>query len=380
MLVKLGDVGTIITGKTPSTKNKENFDGEIRFITPEDISYGFIIKDSKRHISPKGFDSICTNTICGNSICVGCIGSVGIAAIVKGRAATNQQINSITNIRKDFDIFYIYYLLINYRNFLRRLADSSTSVPILSKKDFSNIKFDMPNIIQQKNISKILCSIDYQIEKNNAMIKSLQVLAHAIFNRYFKNENKTVSLMNFPYIELLKPGITKFSNQKHYLATSEVNGENINFNAPLIDFETRENRANMQPISNSIWFAKLKNSIKHIYITERDEIIKSDYIFSTGFCGFKCEDFAFEYLVHYINLSYFELEKDILSHGATQEGISNEDLKSFKIHLPSREKLISFHNKVKDLHIKISEINGINFKLNTLKITLLPLLINGQLQ
>jgi len=186
--------------------------------------------------------------------------------------------------------------------------------------------------------------------------------------------------MNFPYIELLKTGITKFSNQKHYLTTSEVNGENINFNAPLIDFETRENRANMQPISNSIWFAKLKNSIKHIYVTERDKFIKNGYIFSTGFCGFKCDDFAFEYLVHYINLPYFELEKDILSHGATQEGISNEDLKSFKIHLPSREKLVSFHNKVKDLHIKISEINEMNFKLNMLKSTLLPLLINGQLQ
>lgn len=41
MKIKL--MGSIITGKTPSTKLKDNFDGEIPFITPEDISKGFIV-------------------------------------------------------------------------------------------------------------------------------------------------------------------------------------------------------------------------------------------------------------------------------------------------------------------------------------------------
>ena len=35
---KLQDLGTIITGKTPSTKQEDNFNGNIPFVTPEDIT------------------------------------------------------------------------------------------------------------------------------------------------------------------------------------------------------------------------------------------------------------------------------------------------------------------------------------------------------
>lgn len=204
-------------------------------------------------------------------------------------------------------------------------------------------------------------------------------MSQAIFCHYFSSENKLISLLDFPYINIIKPGIIKFNDQKHYIATADVEGENLNFNALLIDYETRENRANMQPIKNSVWFAKMKNSIKHIYVVQNDETLTKDYIFSTGFCGVKCEDFVFEYFINYINLPYFEKEKDILSHGATQESINNEDLKLFNIHLPVKEKLIDFHNKTKNIHIQISKINQMTYHLTCLKEKLLPLLINQQL-
>lgn len=197
---------------------------------------------------------------------------------------------------------------------------------------------------------------------------------------FFSSETELIPLLYFPYIKLLKPGISKFDGCKHYLATAEVDGEKINYNAPLIEYETRETRANMQPIKNSIWFAKMKNSIKHIYASQTDKILMDNYIFSTGFCGIQCDDIAFEYILNYINLPYFEKEKDILAHGATQESINNEDLKSFKIHLPSKEKLCAFHNKTNGIYCRISEINHVTYQLSCIKERLLPLLINGQLK
>ncbi len=35
--MKIKEIGKVITGKTPSTKNIDNFEGEINFITPEDL-------------------------------------------------------------------------------------------------------------------------------------------------------------------------------------------------------------------------------------------------------------------------------------------------------------------------------------------------------
>ena len=274
---------------------------------------------------------------------------------------------------------YLYYKLALMTPYWLSSTNGSTMVHI-TKETMEDKIIDLPAINEQKNIAKILSSIDAQIERNECVVKRLQVLSHEIFNQFFADETELVSLVDFPYIEILKPGILPFEGTKHYIATAEVEGEKLNFSAPLIEFATRENRANMQPIPNSVWFAKMKRSLKHIYVTSQDDQLIDNYIFSTGFCGIKCDDIAFEYMINYLNLLYFEKEKDILSHGATMEGVNNEDLKSFKIHLPSRESLIQFHSKTKDIHCRIAKINEMTHHLTLLKNKLLPLLINGQLQ
>ena len=185
---------------------------------------------------------------------------------------------------------------------------------------------------------------------------------------------------DFPYIQIISPGIKRFDGKKCYIATADVEGAKINYNAPLITFENRESRANMQPVANSVWFAKMKNSIKHIYVTKENNNLINNYVFSTGFLGLKCDDTAFEYLIDYLKLPYFESTKDLLSHGATQQSINNEDLKSFKIHLPSSESLLIFHNMTKDIYCNIAKISEKTHQLTLLKNKLLPLLINGQLE
>ena len=278
---------------------------------------------------------------------------------------------------------FLFYFL-TQKDIVRQLQtiaqNSTSSYPSISNDDLLNLKINLPSLKTQEKVVSILSLLDQQIERNNTVVKRLQVLSQYIFNRFFAQEKELISLLEFPYSQIIKPGINKFDKQKHYFATAEVDGEILNYKAPLIEYETRESRANMQPVENSVWFAKMKNSIKHIYVSQKDESLINNYIFSTGFCGIKCDDIAFEYLINYLNLPYFEKEKDILSHDATQEGIINEDLKSFKIHLPSKEKLCAFHNKTNGIHCRISEINHVTYQLSYIKEKLLPLLINGQLQ
>lgn len=56
--MKINEIGKTITGKTPSTKKKEYFDGNILFITPLDIAKGGYIEQTERYISKDGFNSI----------------------------------------------------------------------------------------------------------------------------------------------------------------------------------------------------------------------------------------------------------------------------------------------------------------------------------
>ena len=380
MLVKLKDIGDIIIGKTPKTSKKENYSSnEICFITTEDLKNGFKITHTNRYISKIGFEEIKNNSINGTSVIVSCVGSdMGNVGFTDMTCATNQQLYSITNINSNYNPYYIYYVLKLKKNYFRQIA-GNTAMPILPKLDFENITIDLPPLEIQKKIASILSSIDNQIERNNLMVKKLQVLSQGIFNKFFSNETNHISLLDFPYIQIIKPGIDRFKGNKHYIATAEVDNDKINYNAPLIEYDTRENRANMQPVKNSVWFAKMKTSIKHIYVSDADSMFCSNYIFSTGFAGIKCEDIAFEYLIDFINTPYFEMKKDILSHGATMEGVNNDDLKSIQISLPSKDKLIKFHNNVKKIHYQITMLNEQTFKLNNLKEKLLPLLINQQL-
>ena len=297
----------------------------------------------------------------------------------EGVVHNNSFIVSLTTDKIDKDFLFVILNSEFVRKQAITMAKNSVQ-PDLTHSMFKSIKIPLYDLQTQRRIAKLLLSVESQLNRNKAMVKRLQVLSHAIFNRFFADETKLVSLVAFPYIEILKPGVLPFEGTKHYIATAEVEGEKLNFDAPLIEFATRENRANMQPIPNSVWFAKMKRSLKHIYVTSQDTHLIDNYIFSTGFCGIKCDDIAFEYMINYLNLPYFEKEKDILSHGATMEGVNNEDLKSFRIHLPSRESLIQFHNKTKDIHCRIAKINEMTHQLTLLKNKLLPLLINGQLQ
>ena len=51
--VRIGDVGEVITGKTPKTSVSEYYNGNFPFLTPVDFSSLRIIKDTKKTIYKK---------------------------------------------------------------------------------------------------------------------------------------------------------------------------------------------------------------------------------------------------------------------------------------------------------------------------------------
>ena len=211
------------------------------------------------------------------------------------------------------------------------------------------------------------------------MVHNLQVLGNAIYSNTFKDCNVTCSLSDFQYIRLIKHGINNFLGEKHYIATADVTNNDINFNTSKITFANREGRANMQPVKNSVWFAQMKDSIKHIFISNNDDYLVDNYIFSTGFYGFQCDEIAYEFMVETLSLPYFEQIKSKMANGAIMASINNDSLNFIKIPLPTKKQLITYHKEVKDIYMQISVIKAENIKLLKLKEKLLPLLINKQL-
>ena len=146
----------------------------------------------------------------------------------------------------------------------------------------------------------------------------------------------------------------------------------------IVDYDGRESRANMQPSINSVWFAKMKNSIKHLYLNKEMQPIISSSILSTGFCGLQCSEISFEYIASYVSNTYFEIHKDMLAHGATQEAVNNDDLAGVHIIIPEDTVLRAYHEATQAIYAQISKNICENQELVKLRDWLLPMLMNGQ--
>lgn len=404
--MKIKDIGTVVTGKTPATSHAEFYDGDYMFVTPTELHGGYKVSSSEKTITDEGIKSIKSNTIDGISVLVGCIGwDMGNVAMCFEKCATNQQINSITKIRDCFNPYYLYYWLSTKKDFLFSIA-SVTRTPILSKGVFEEIEIPNTDRLEQDKISKMLLLLDQKIEYNAAVNDNLQQQLRLMYDYWFNqfdfpNEEckpyrasggkmqysfrlkrdipegwTEESVISNSISVPIKPGVERFST-KSYLATADVNGTRLS-SGSLIDYETREGRANMQPTVSSVWFAKMKNSIKHLFLNREMKQLIDSTILSTGFCGLQCTEKSFEYISAFIEHSYFEDVKNILAHGATQESVNNDDLLGLGMLVPTSEVLELFHAKAKPLYAQISRNICENQKLTEIRDWLLPMLMNGQ--
>ena len=168
----LSDLGEIITGKTPSTKNAQFWDGEIPFVTPKDIQSTKHIFQTERNISKQGMSNVKGATLPVGAICVSCIGNIGYVGITTKSCVSNQQINSII-VNNEYDKDFVYYVIKNLWKYFKNYEGQSTALSIINKTQFSKIQVDVPSLNEQMQIASILSKIDDKIELNNAINNNL---------------------------------------------------------------------------------------------------------------------------------------------------------------------------------------------------------------
>ncbi|WP_150152326.1 restriction endonuclease subunit S [Fusobacterium nucleatum] len=284
--------------------------------------------------------------------------------------------------------------------------DSGSTLPSMTFDAYYELEVEIPNIKEQKKILDLLNPIEEKIMINNKINDNLFSQINIIYNYWFiqyefpnsngksyKSNNGELyynniikkeipinwvveTLASNSLSEIIKPGVNIFE-EKIYYTTADIVGKNI-INGSIVSYKTKEDRANMQPIAYSVWFAKMKKSIKHLFLTPNIKFVIENSILSTGLCGLKCKETAFEYISSYILHPYFESHKDVLSHGATQEAINNNDLNYIYIIVPEQKILEQYHNLTKSIFEKISENMCENKEFIAIRDFLLPLLMNGQ--
>jgi type I restriction enzyme, S subunit len=168
------ELGRVITGNTPSSKNPEFFGEVTPFVTPTDFkNFGKLIIGANRYLSDAGRTAMKTRLLPKNSIIATCIGSdMGKIAINAIECVTNQQINSI--IPNDISLVdYLYYDLVYKYDYLRNIATGGSTMPIINKSRFEEIEILTPNSDLLSEFQSIMDSFNSKIEENIRQSQSL---------------------------------------------------------------------------------------------------------------------------------------------------------------------------------------------------------------
>ena len=183
---KLHEIGRIVGGATPPTKDSANYDGEISWITPKDLSNftGRYIQKGERSITQKGFESSSCQILPKGSILFSSRAPIGYIAIAANELCTNQGFKSIIPDNNLVNNLFLYYLLKYNKEEIEGLG-SGTTFKEVSAKVMQNFDIKIPSIQTQKKIADILSSLDDKIEVNKRINDNLEQQAQALFNEMF---------------------------------------------------------------------------------------------------------------------------------------------------------------------------------------------------
>lgn len=168
----MGDVAKVVAGSTPKTGEPSYWNGEIPWITPDDLS-GYTakyIERGRRSITRAGYDSCSARMVPAGTVLFTSRAPIGYVAIAAKPVCTNQGFKSFV-CGPDLDPQYVYWYLRSSTELAKAMASGTTFLEI-SGRAAAAIPIPVPPLLQQKRIAQILDQQLSRLEIASAGIRS----------------------------------------------------------------------------------------------------------------------------------------------------------------------------------------------------------------
>ena len=392
---QVGEIGKVITGKTPKTSISDNYGGYIPFLTPsDDMSVKYVRKTAKT-LTEKGLSEVKNAILPANSVCVSCIGSdLGKVVITTRPTVTNQQINSIVVDEARFDISFVYYAMRILGKKLNFISKTSTAVPIVNKSSFSSYEIECPPLKEQKQIAAVLSVLDAKIECNRMINDNLQQQLTAIYKSWYQdfslvNDTELVETAygtipkGWHYVLLgdLCQSISvthKFDkNALIFLNTGDVeDGRFLHSNLMAVKEMPGQAKKTIAP--GDILYSEIRPINRHFaYVIFPSD----DYVVSTKLMVIRAKNFDTRRLYHYLTSENVlnELQLQAESRSGTFPQIRFENVSKLPILIADEQTESEFVKILHTVFDQIEQLNRENKQLSELRDTLLPKLMSGEI-
>ena len=371
------NIAIVVTGKTPSKKNKEYYGGKFPFFKPADLDAGRNMQYATEYLSEKGKSISVIIPEKATGIC--CIGTIGKCGYFLVEGTTNQQINTVIS---KINPLYSYYFF-NTNSFVRELISkaSATTIAIVNKSKLESCLFPVAPLNEQQRIVNRIESLFAKLDKAKELIENtlaqFEQNKMAILHKAFTGEltakwrkENNIDLSSWEKIKLgkvLLPMQTKKPTGQffRYIDIDAIDNKRQIVKAPkLILTEKAPSRASRGVETGNILFSMVRPYLKNIAQIDSD---LSDCIASTGFYVCRCKPELNSRFLYYLFI--FDKTIDYLMQfmkGDNSPSIRKDDLLNMKIDLPTIEeqqeivnildKLLAKYNKIKNLEQQLEKI------------------------
>lgn len=392
--VTLGEIGTIVGGATPSTKNTSFYDGNIPWLTPKDLSVNsnkYIFR-GERNITEAGFKSCSCKMLPKGSVLFSSRAPIGYVAIAANDMCTNQGFKSVIP-NEETDSEFLYYLL-KYNKDNIASQGSGTTFAEVSGKTMKDIEVVVPKEKEdQRRIASILSSLDRKIELNNKINADLEEMAQAIFKNWFVDFEpfkdgkfvdselgmipegwKVISLSEImKYNGGSQPPASEFIDtyQEGYIRFIQIRDYDNDSHITYIPISKRNKLCDELDIMIARYGAALGRicwGLKGAYNVALAKVIP-------------IKSYYREYLRCYLNTSYFYQSINNKGARCAQSGFNQSDINSYMIAFPIDETVVmNFNDLCSSIMDKRLSLKYENSRLSLLRDTLLPRLMSGELE
>ena len=372
----LSDLGTVVGGATPSTKIPANYEGgTISWITPKDLAdfKGRYIAHGERMITEAGLSSCSTQLMPTHSVLFSSRAPIGYVAIAANELCTNQGFKSVVP-NEGTDYLFLYYLLKFNKDAIENLG-SGTTFKEVSGSTMRNVKVRVPVLLsEQKKIASVLGAIDDKIEENERINNNLLQQARAIFSKYYDASIDKQSFTSL--IRVLGGGTPKTGNPEYWngaipFFTPKDVGEPYTFHTEKNLTEAGLNNCNsrLYPINTS-------------FVTARGTVGKVSLAGKPMAMNQSCYALASETIDPILVYFYVLKAVSSLKHkasGAVFDAIVTRDFDTEVINVLNSDDSKAVLEVIAPMMNAIHSNTEENIRLSSLRDTLLPRLMSGEL-
>lgn len=390
--VRLGDICTrVCSGGTPKSTNLSYYGGEIPWLNTKEIDFNRIYSTEKT-ITDSGLNNSSAKWIVPNTVTVAMYGATaGKSCIVKVPMTTNQACCNLTINDEVADYEFVYYSLKNDYTTLASLANGGAQQN-LNAQIIKDYVLKMPSLADQRRIASILSSLDRKIELNNKINADLEEMAQTIFKNWFVDfepfkDGKFVDSELGMIPEGWKVGTLGDITKNKSAKVKERNDVKVLSPVTTGELVLSEEYFTKQVFSSSIAKYKIVNKGDFAYNPARVNIgslgrneFDFDGCVSPVYVVFSVIDGYENYFDLFRKTDFFKDSVASLAIGGVRQSLSYDDLSSIEVIIPSENAVEEFNNLYNQMK-KTIKANKLEYsRLSTLRDTLLPRLMSGELE